>query len=329
MFLDKYFPLYLFVFLLSLIITAVIEKRLIPALSGRADQPIYSDGPAWHLKKSGTPTMGGIAFIIAVGISLCFSAAFLYFAEKYEEALSIVISALFAIANALVGLVDDLTKLKRQKNAGLSPMQKLIFQFVIALVFLLSRRILLSDTTELAFSLGKIDIGAWYLPLSMLAILGTVNCANLTDGIDGLASGVAFSIGTTLFYISASLFSDVAIVASCMMGAAIGFLIFNIHPAKIFMGDTGSLFFGALAVSTVFSLGNPFIMLFIGGVYLVEGASVILQVIYFKLTGKRIFKMAPLHHHLEKCGMSETKICMLAIILTFILSIPAFILYLP
>lgn len=329
MFFDKYFPLYLLVFILSLMITALIERRLIPALSGRADQPIYTDGPSWHLKKSGTPTMGGVGFIIAVGISLCASAAFLYYAKEYEQALSLVISALFAIANALVGLVDDLTKLRRKNNAGLSPLQKLIFQFIIALAFLLARRILLSDTTTLFFSFGKVDIGAWYMPLSVITILGTVNCANLTDGIDGLASGVAFSVGTILFYISASLFYDVAIVASAMLGASIGFLIFNIHPAKIFMGDTGSLFFGALAVSCVFSLGNPLIMLFVGGVYLVEGLSVILQVIYFKLTGKRIFKMAPLHHHMEKCGMSETKICMLAIILTFILSIPAFILYLP
>ena len=329
MFLDKYFPLYLFVFLLSLLVTALIERRLIHALSGKAAQPIYADGPSWHLKKTGTPTMGGVAFIIAVALSLCASAAFLYFAKEYDEAVSIVISALFAIANALVGLADDLTKLKRKKNAGLSPMQKLVCQTVIAILFLLSRKLLLSDTTELAFSFGKIDLGGFYLPLSIIAILGTVNCANITDGIDGLASGVAFSIGTVLFYISASLFSDVAIVSSCMMGAAIGFLIFNIHPAKIFMGDTGSLFFGALAVSGVFSLKNPLIMLFIGGVYLIEGASVILQVVYFKLTGKRIFKMAPLHHHLEKSGMSETKICMLAIILTFLLSIPAFILYLP
>ncbi len=329
MFLDKYFPLYLFVFLLSLIVTAVIERRLIPALRAKAAQPIYSEGPAWHLKKSGTPTMGGVAFIIAVGISLLASAAFLYFAKEYEEALSIVICALFATANALVGLADDLTKLKRKQNAGLTPVQKLVFQALIALLFILARRIFLSDTTVLSFSFGKIDIGGFYLPISIIAILGTVNCANLTDGIDGLASGVAFSIGTVLFYISAALFSDVAIVASCMMGAAIGFLIFNIHPAKIFMGDTGSLFFGALAVSCVFSLGNPLIMLFVGGVYLIEGASVILQVICFKLTKKRIFKMAPLHHHLEKSGMSETKICMLAIIFTFLLSIPAFILYLP
>ncbi len=329
MFLDKYFPLYLLVFFLTLFITALTERILIPALSEKAAQPIYEGGPEWHLKKSGTPTMGGVAFIIGAGISLVFSSIFLYHAEKYEEAISIALTLLFSIANALVGLIDDLTKLKRRQNAGLSPLQKLTFQFVIALFFLMARNFILSGGTTLSFSFGKIDLGALYYPLAVITILGTINCANLTDGIDGLATGVAFSIGITLFYISAALFSDVAVVASAILGASIGFLIFNIHPAKIFMGDTGSLFFGALATSSVFALENPILILFIGGVYLIEGLSVIIQVVCYKLTGKRIFKMAPLHHHLEKCGMSETKICMLAIIMTFILSIPAFIIYLP
>ncbi len=329
MFFDKYFPLYLLVFFSSLILTAAIEHRLIPLLSGRASQPIYTDGPDWHIKKRGTPTMGGLAFLAASVISLLFASGFLLYAKKIYEATSLIISATFAMLNALVGIVDDLTKVRHKENRGLTPSQKLFLQLILSIMFLFARAELLGDTTTLSFSFGKVDLGYFYYPLAIVALLGTVNCANLTDGIDGLASGVAFSIGVTLFYISASIFPDVAVVASSVIGAAVGFLIFNIHPAKIFMGDTGSLFFGALTVSCVFSLGNPILMIFIGGVYFTEGLSVILQVIYYKSTGKRLFRMAPIHHHLEKCGMGETKICMLAIILTFLLSIPAFILYLP
>ena len=160
-------------------------------------------------------------------------------------------------------------------------------------------------------------------------MLGLVNSANLTDGIDGLASSVAFSIGVSLFYISAALSMETAIISSAIIGASIGFLLFNIHPARIFMGDTGSLFFGALVASCAFTLKNPILMLFIAGVYVVEGISVVLQVSYYKLTHKRFFKMAPLHHHLEKCGFTENRICITAIMTTFIVSIPAYIFYLP
>lgn len=327
--LDKFFPLYAIVFLLSLILTVFFEKRFIPMLAGHAKQPIYKEGPTWHMSKSGTPTMGGIAFLLAATISLMAATVFLFRVGRQEDALSLIVCTLYAAANALVGIFDDLTKLKRNKNAGLTPLQKLTLQFAFAVIFLYLRGSILGDTTELYFSFGKIDIGFLYYPLSVIMLLGIVNCANLTDGIDGLASGVAFSVGVVLFYISASLFSDVALIASAIIGTSVGFLFFNIHPAKIFMGDTGSLFFGALLVSCAFSLKNPLLMVLIGGVYVIEGVSVILQVASYKLTHKRIFKMAPIHHHLEKCGMSENKICMIAIISTFIMSIPAFILYLP
>ena len=158
--------------------------------------------------------------------------------------------------------------------------------------------------------------------------MGITNCANLTDGIDGLASGVAFAIGVSLFYISYNLCYEVCFIAGAIMGGASAFLIFNLHPAKIFMGDTGSLFFGALIASAAIAMGNPLIIIFIGGIYVIEGLSVIIQVIVFKLTGKRVFKMSPVHHHFERCGWSENKICIAAIILTFIFSVPAFIVYL-
>ena len=155
------------------------------------------------------------------------------------------------------------------------------------------------------------------------------NSTNLTDGIDGLSSSVAFGIGVSLFYISAALSPETSVIASIIIGATVGFLVFNIHPAKIFMGDTGSLFLGAIVTACAFNLGNPLLIIFIAGVYVIEGFSVVLQVSYYKLTHKRIFKMAPLHHHLEKCGWSENKICIAGILLTFILSLPAYIFYLP
>lgn len=327
--LDGYFPLYVAVFSLSLLITVIIEKRLIPVLSKRAKQPIYEGGPKWHISKSGTPTMGGIAFLAAVSFALFIGVCFMLIQDMRDKALSLIISGVFALLNAAIGIIDDMTKLSRSENAGLRPYQKLMFQFFVAVGFLVARHVLLGDGTTLNFAFGKIDIGFIYYPMSIILLLGIINCANLTDGIDGLASGVAFGVGISLFYISAALVYDVAVIAAAIIGAAVGFLFFNIHPAKIFMGDTGSLFFGALAVSAVFSLGNPLLVVLIGGVYVLEGVSVILQVISFKLFKRRIFKMAPVHHHLERCGMGENKICMIAIIITLVFSIPAFILYLP
>ncbi len=327
--LDRYFPLYVIVFLLSLVITAFAEKRLIPLLSGRAKQPIYEDGPKWHLSKSGTPTMGGLAFLTAIGISLLFSALFMFANNEAEVALSILIALIYSALNALVGIFDDLTKLKKKENKGLTPLQKLLLQTFLAVLFLYARRAFIGDQGIFAFSFGTVDLGLFYYPIAAIMLVGIVNCANLTDGIDGLATGVAFSVGVVLFYISAALFFDAAVIASSVIGASVGFLVFNIHPAKIFMGDTGSLFFGALLISTLFSLQNPMLAVLICGVYVIEGVSVIIQVVYYKATKKRLFKMAPIHHHLEKSGMSENKICMIAIILTFIMSIPAFIIFLP
>ena len=327
--LDKYFPLYALVFFLTLCITALTEKKIIPLLSRGARQPIYREGPAWHVSKSGTPTMGGLAFLLSILISLSLSCVFLIYSGNYEVGISLAIATVYSIFNSAVGVIDDITKLRRKENAGLSPIQKLALQFLFAIIFLFARAALLGDDTVISFSFGTVNLGIFYYPICVILLLGIVNSANLTDGIDGLATSVAFSIGVVLFYVSASLFYDVAFIASALIGASVGFLLFNIHPAKVFMGDTGSLFFGALTVSAVFSLKNPLLVILIGGVYVIEGASVVLQVLCYKATKKRIFKMAPLHHHLEKCGMSENKICIIAILTTFVTSIPAFIFYLP
>ena len=325
---DTNFYLYLLVFVLTFAVTVVTEKLLIPHLSGRASQPIYADGPKWHMSKSGTPTMGGLAFLISISLTLGASSAILFVKGYQKESLSLILCLIYSVLNATVGIIDDAKKLRKKKNAGLSPIQKLLLQTAISALFLTARAILLGRTEIIEFGFFDVDLGIFYYPIALIVLVGITNCANLTDGIDGLASGVAFAVGVSLFYISYALSYDVAFVSASIMGATSGFLIFNIHPARIFMGDTGSLFLGALGASCAIVLNNPIIILFVGGIYVIEGVSVVLQVISFKLTRKRIFKMAPLHHHLERIGWSENRICITAIILTFILSIPAFMLYL-
>lgn len=324
---DKFLPLYALAFILALGTSALLEMRLIPMLRARAAQPIYKEGPSWHLSKSGTPTMGGVAFLVGITLSLLLAALFLFTVGKSEAATALLISVFFAVANSFIGIIDDLTKLRRKENAGLSPAQKLILQLFFAIIFLYLRARLLGDGTALFFSFGEVELGVLYYPLAIIMLLGITNCANLTDGIDGLASSVAFAVSAVLFYASAAFLPEAALCSAAVMGGAVGFLIFNIHPAKIFMGDTGSLFLGAILVSCSFSLKNPLLFVFVGGVYVIEGVSVILQVLFYKLTKKRIFKMAPIHHHLEKCGYGENKICIIAIIATFILSLPAFLLF--
>lgn len=327
--LDKLFPFHILVFLSSLFLTVMIERILIPILKKKAEQPIYEDGPRWHKSKSGTPTMGGIAFVIAFSISLFPAAIFLFFSNQTDASLSLIITLLFCIGNAFIGLWDDLTKLKRRENAGLKPWQKLIFQFILALLFVIANIQILGAETTLNFSFGKLELGAFYYPLLIFVMVGLINSANLTDGIDGLAASVSFSVGVSLFFISAALSPELSFISSALIGISIGFLFFNANPAKIFMGDTGSLFIGACIASSAALMQNPIVMLFIAGVYVIECISVILQVAVFKISGKRLFKMAPLHHHLEKSGLGEMKICFIAILLTFVLSIPAYIFYLP
>lgn len=326
---DSFFPIYALVFVFSFTVTVLMEKILIPAFRKKAQQPIYADGPKWHEKKSGTPTLGGLGFLTAILFSLAIALPILVKSEGMDSFLTIVLCILYAGLNGFVGIIDDLKKLKRKENLGLTPIQKLILQFALAILFLYLRRLILNGSTALSFAFGELELGFWYYPVTALILVGIINFANLTDGIDGLATSVAFSISICLLYISAALFREIAILSSAIIGATVGFLIFNLHPAKIFMGDTGSLFFGAIVACASVMLGNPLIAIVIGGIYVIEGASVILQVLFFKLTGRRIFKMAPLHHHLEQCGWSENKICIVAILLTFIFSIPAYIFYLP
>ncbi len=302
-------------------ITVIIERSLIPYLSKKAGQPIYAEGPNWHMKKAGTPTMGGLAFILSISIVFILLFLYLFFLKKSSKvAVSILIILIFSIANAAIGILDDLTKLRKKENAGITPLQKLGLQLILAVIFLMARKHFFNDTTVLNFSFGSFDVGLFYYPLAIILILGIINCANLTDGVDGLASCVAAIIGLSFCLVTPLLLESAKYVGSAMLGTSAGFLLFNRHPARIFMGDTGSLFLGALAVSGAFTFVNPFAIILLGGVYVIEGISVILQVVLFKLTGRRLFKMSPLHHHLEKCGYSENKICLIAIFTTVLTS---------
>ncbi|MBQ9070391.1 MAG: phospho-N-acetylmuramoyl-pentapeptide-transferase [Clostridia bacterium] len=324
---DANLVFYLITFVLAFVITAVSVKKLIPILKGKAEQPIYTDGPAWHISKSGTPTMGGLGFIFATSGALFAAIGYLFLNGEEYFAKSLLITVLYAISNSFIGIIDDYAKIRKKENAGLTPLQKLLFQTVAATLFIFARHIFLFSSTDIYFSFGSFDLGVFYYPLTLVMLLGTVNSANLTDGVDGIASGVAFAIGVVLSYLSSGSNSEVSFTAFAMMGIAVGFLIYNLHPAKIFMGDTGSLLFGSLAAASCCSLGNPLIIVFVGSVYFIEGLSVVLQVFWYKLTKKRIFKMAPFHHHLEKCGWSENKIVIWAIIITLILSIPTLIIF--
>ena len=326
---DTNFPLYLLAFIMSFVITTVSVRLLIPILKKKAEQPIYKEGPSWHIAKSGTPTLGGVGFLIAISVTLSLSALYLGLNKNNTASLSLILCLCYSVLNSVVGIIDDLTKLRRKKNGGLTPKAKLLLQLILTIAFLTARRLIIPDSNLVTFSFGTYDFGILYYPIAALILIGITNCANLTDGIDGLASSVAFAASLSLFYLSCALSPDISFVSSSLIGASVGFLIFNLHPAKIFMGDTGSLLFGSIIASMAISLGNPLIAIFVGGVYVIEGVSVILQVFWYKSTGKRIFKMAPLHHHLEKCGWTENRICIVAMLITFLLSIPAYIFYLP
>ena len=318
---------YLITFAAAFFITGLSVKKLIPILKKSAEQPIYEEGPAWHLKKQGTPTMGGLGFVFASVLSLFAAAVYLLITEEYYFAHSLLLTLLFVLANALIGIIDDYAKIRKKENAGLTPLQKILLQTVAATLFLLGRRIYLLSSTAIYFSFGTLDLGIFYYPLALIMLIATVNSANLTDGINGIAAGVSFAIGISLAFISSGANYEVGFISFALMGIAVAFLIFNLHPAKIFMGDTGSLLLGSLAAAACTSLGNPLIILFVGSVYIIESLSVIIQVLFFKITHKRLFKMAPFHHHLEKCGWPENKIVIWAIIITLVFSLPAFFIF--
>lgn len=289
-----------------LILTVILATVFIPVLkSVKMGQKILDIGPRWHKSKEGTPTMGGLFFLVPIlGIGVILS-----FTEK--EPLLLVHLA-FLLANAAIGFVDDYVKFFKKQNEGLTPPQKMVLQFAAATayVFALKTFGVIDTVLRLPFSENVWELPLpVYLVLAIIGIVFTVNSVNLTDGIDGLAASVTAVVMVFMAALSFKTQNVPGLAVSLLtVGGMLGFLVYNFHPAKVFMGDTGSLFLGAAVSSMAFILDCPILLVFTGFVYYVESFSVIIQVTSFKLTGKRVFKMSPIHHHFEMCGWSEIKI---------------------
>ena len=301
----------LFVGIFSL--TAILSRIFIPVLKSlKMGQKILDIGPRWHKSKEGTPTMGGITFIISSLVLGAIALTILKLLGFKINIWLIIINYLFALLNGLIGIIDDLAKLKKKQNQGLKAWQKYLLQFILSIAYIvvLIRLGYASTEVYIPFFKKTFDFGFVYYPFMVLLITGIVNSVNLTDGIDGLASSVTLIV--SVFFIIASVIlsnEESTFLAIILLGCTSGFLVYNFHPAKIFMGDTGSLFIGGMVIGLAFMINNPIIIIFVGIVYICEALSDIIQVSYFKLShGKRIFKMAPIHHHFEKCGWGEIKI---------------------
>ena len=300
----------------AFLITSVIGMWLIPFLRRlHFGQTILGIGPAWHKSKQGTPTMGGIMFI--AGITIAILAGWLTL-ELSEQGVADASAAgsfylwgglLMALAFGLIGFLDDYISVVKKQNLGLKAGQKSLAQLLVAVVYLAAQQIFAPTTSFWLPFIGDLDIGIFYYPLMLFIIVGTVNAVNLTDGIDGLDASVTM-VAAMGFMVIASIagFSQMNLLAAALAGGCLGFLVWNFHPAKVFMGDTGSLFLGGMVVALAFGLRRPVLLVFIGIVYVVETLSDIIQIGSVKLTGKRVFKMAPIHHHFEMSGWSEVKI---------------------
>lgn len=313
---------------LSFGITAASGLFLIPFLKKlKYGQTILDIGPNWHKSKQGTPTMGGLMFILGITVSVVVCIVTMVITKTDDIYLIKLIAGLvMALLFGALGFVDDYVKVVKKRNLGLTASQKMVAQILIAITYLLIVFFGGDSNTTLWFPfIGSLDIGFLYYPFAIIMIVGFVNAVNLTDGIDGLASSVTFVAALGFMAVSA-LFRALSlnVLAAALAGGCLGFLIFNFHPAKVFMGDTGSMFLGGVVVALAFSLGQPLLLFLFGLIYFIETASVMIQVTYFKLThGKRIFKMSPIHHHFEMSGWNEEKIVIVFSGITLIASIIA------
>ncbi|MCI1955193.1 MAG: phospho-N-acetylmuramoyl-pentapeptide-transferase [Oscillospiraceae bacterium] len=298
-------------------VTALLGKWMVPFLHKiNFGQTIRESGPTWHRKKNGTPTMGGFLFIagILLASAVCIPLYYRTAGENpYVMAMGSKIAGglLMACGFGFIGFIDDYIKVVKKRNLGLNVRQKLILQFLVAGAYLYSLYRAGNSGKMLVPFFGSVDWGVWYWVVSLLGIVGMANAVNFTDGIDGLNASVTFFVSVAFLVIAGLMhLVPAGILAGAAAGGCLGFLVWNFNPAKVFMGDTGSLFLGGLVCALGFSLNVPVLILLTGVVYLCEILSVCLQVGYFKAThGKRLFKMSPIHHHFELCGWSEVKIC--------------------
>ncbi len=296
----------------SFVATAILSRCIIPILlAKKAGQPIRAEGPKNHLAKAGTPTMGGIAFIMAIAVVLTCMTGWYAIWQKQMQLIPLALTMALAVMNGMIGFFDDYKKLVKKQNEGLKAGQKFALQVLAAIVYVVLLKLLGYVDTELRipFTDIMVELGFVYYIYAVVLIVGVVNSVNLTDGLDGLASSITLVVATFFAFVAFSSFnSSLGLLSACIIGAMLGFLIYNHHPAKVFMGDTGSLFLGGIVTGMAFIINEPMIIIIAGGVYIFETISVMLQVFSFKVFHKRIFKCSPVHHHFEACGWSEVEI---------------------
>lgn len=300
--------------LIAFCLNIVMSPIVIPFLRRlKFGQNVRDDGPSSHLKKSGTPTMGGIIILASMTLT---SLIFMPGNKSVQTILFVTLGF------GLIGFLDDYIKIVKKRSLGLTPMQKIIGQLIVTLIFayLLYAYVGIDTSIILPFTDGKVlDFGILYWPLLIIGVIATVNAVNLTDGLDGLASSVTVLVATFFAAVAFMGMNEVVPIASAAVGSLLGFLLFNTYPAKVFMGDTGSLALGGFVVATAFVMKMPLFIPIVGLIYVIENLSVIIQVAYFKRTKKRIFKMAPIHHHFELSGWPETKVVTVFSIVTAML----------
>ncbi len=306
--------------LMAFAVTALSGFVLIPWLKKvKFGQTIKEIGPTWHATKQGTPTMGGLMFYLGSLMAMC---AGLYMAMEQlqqvagtaytNQIFSMCISMFTALGFGIIGFVDDYIKVVKKRNLGLKARYKILGQIFVTAAFLAGQFYIghISTYISVPFTQYGVELGYRYYPIVFLGIIFMVNAVNLTDGIDGLCSSVTFIVALGFMVISATYgYYTNALFAVALAGACAGFLVWNFYPAKVFMGDTGSMFLGGAVVAMAWAINRPEIIVFMGFIYIVEAMSVVIQVSYFKAThGKRIFKMSPIHHHYEMSGWNEVKI---------------------
>lgn len=305
----------------SFLISVILCPILIPYLKKlKFGQQVRDDGPESHLKKSGTPTMGGIIIVLSIVITS------LFYINEYRD----IVPVLFVtLGFAIIGFLDDYIKVVMKRSLGLKAWQKLVGQILVTGIF--GYYILnysdIGTSIILPFTGGKLlNLSYMFLPFLFVVMLGTVNGANFTDGLDGLASSVTVLIATFLTVVAIGTKSGISPITCAVAGSLLGFLLYNVYPAKVFMGDTGSLALGGFVAASAFMLKIPLFLIIVALIYMIEVLSVIIQVVYFKVSGgKRIFKMAPIHHHFELSGWEETRVVAVFSIITAVLCIIALI----
>ena len=301
--------------IIGFLIVVILGPIFIPMLAKfKFGQTVRDDGPQTHLQKNGTPTMGGVIMIIAILITGLTRA-------KIDK--DLLVGLICITGFGFVGFLDDFIKIKMKRSLGLKAYQKIILQFALALFVSYYQYSASPSATQIMipFTDYIINLGPLYVPIMMFVIIGTVNVVNLTDGLDGLASGITLIVSIFFMLLAISVGnSDVAILAAATGGACLGFLGFNSYPAKVFMGDTGSMALGGAVVSFAVLTNSVLLIPIVGGIYFAEAISVIIQVTSFRLTGKRVFKMAPIHHHFEQCGWPETRVVFVFWIATVVLA---------